>query len=991
MDDSDDVSVHDLMMGAPVVIHPEGEPMQVRIPGSPANQPDGIERLSTERATALQQAHNELEQRRASGDNLDAHDPFAAHRCADDPVVLSERARPPEELMPGETPSPVQAKLHKLSAKCADPSSKTANMEHFRNSMMLESNPNVSMDKTFYMCPTSASDTGYDGSAQVILQKTLNVMTASCADLKREEGFNEKDTTYQALDKARKDIRDVLGKVNEDPNAMASILLEKHCPMLKVSHETDDTDIGARVADEDDTLQKQHFAVDEQQVVKCGRYKWTKTDAKYRALNTEIKVKIDGTTLSFKHVDGKPKIEVGGHEVCVPARPDLFFKLVDFSQYTEQELARVRPKDYIPVKTLLTVATAAAPQSMKQDFQISSIVTEVGSKIKFDNGWHSWEHGRGWKSDDSDANVRAGVKAAATKRESKLEELARDTDCEDIFYRALQHFRLPDPCSDKRGRPDSCSPQSLMLGCNFMPDSDRGVASFLSQLMPWVNEPGFENSFEKCHDIAFKNGVQEMTAPFRFRPETPDDRITNRFDCDLPAPPSTEEERVALQEFALEPFKDVFIDHNVALREADKAACLLTGTCAVMPEANIRPQIGPYNDKVGQFAGRVGKDTTGNHIEAVLGNANVSSDWGMSMLSAVIEPDKNNPGFEGLEKHLCHWITDGSATRRDGSESLRKWTDLPKRIWGGGVPKHFPVMLKHKNKQSVLPRSNACYASAQTYYIGDDTAIWARLECSPYPRVANIEDNLYLIGEKGVPCFELDPNYVDKASNMTSEERSKHLRYWVDRAIAIRKNFKAAYPPTQKHHDAKRQLREVAVKPPKKGEPDIEMAEGMFDELCEVIGEVLIPCEPRDMDAHNEAIDLAAKRQKFQIQNPRCFHGKKAAKDACSFRVGDIATEMKAKGLPAYNYYVKNVTQLGRLTTAIQCALHIDERDKEGKVKPIIRAHGFYRDAIFGWCLKTNEESKDADAKATAPEEAAGESTSTSTAAGTGKKRKARA
>ena len=88
----------------------------------------------------------------------------------------------------------------------------------------------------------------------------------------------------------------------------------------------------------------------------------------------------------------------------------------------------------------------------------------------------------------------------------------------------------------------------------------------------------------------------------------------------------------------------MFLDEAVALREVDKLACLLTSTCAVMIEANIRPQIGPYNEIDGQFAGRVGKDTIGNHINALIGD-HLCMDWGMAMLSAHIEPDKNNHGF----------------------------------------------------------------------------------------------------------------------------------------------------------------------------------------------------------------------------------------------------------------------------------------------------------------------------------------------------------
>jgi hypothetical protein len=648
------------------------------------------------------------------------------------------------------------------------------------------------------------------------------------------------------------------------------------------------------------------------------------------------------------------------------------------------------------MKSMLTAAVTA---DSTEDRQIAALLTHLGPKIKYDaSSWFTWTGNDGWVKGDGDPpdEVRTALRAAASNLKAKLKGLAHDGGVDFVYNRAIGRFRWrralhPPPApsasghdtGDEQGRRGSETPKSLALNCEFMPQLRVRESSFLSRLKPWVAEPGFAKSFETCHDIAFKNGVQEMTAPFRFRPETPDDRITNRFDCDLPTPPSTEEKCVALQEFALKPFKDVFIDHNVALRECDKVACLLTGTCAVLPEANIRPQIGPYNDGgkyEGQFAAGVGKDCIGNHMEAVFGE-NICTSWGTAMLSTHVEPDQNNHGFKGLEKHLGHWITDASATKRGDSDSLRKWGDLPKKLWAGGAPSRFPVTLKYKDPQLVLPRSNACYVSSQQYYVGNDTGIHRRIECSPYPRVANIDANLYLIGEKGVPCFEVNPDFVNTASNMTPEERGKHMRYMVDRAIAILKDPKAgAYPATHLHHAAKRQFLDVSVNPPKKGEPDKEMEEEMFAQLTELIGEVLIPCEPRGLDEHNEAIDLVAKRQKFQFQNPRCFHGKKAAKDACSFRVGQIASAMK--GLPAFGFYLKNPTQLSKLTKAVQCALHLEET-------PIVRANGFHRDAIFGWCLKANDESKEADAKATAPEEASGESASTSTAAETGKKRKA--
>ena len=174
------------------------------------------------------------------------------------------------------------------------------------------------------------------------------------------------------------------------------------------------------------------------------------------------------------------------------------------------------------------------------------------------------------------------------------------------------------------------------------------------------------------------------------------------------------------------------------------------------------------------------------------------------MLSAFVEPDKNNHGIQGLEKSIGHWITDASATKRDSAD-LKQWGDMPKKIWAGGAPSAFPVTTKYKDKALVIPRSNACYVSSQRYNIGDDVGIWCRLEPSPYPRVARIKENQCLI-DAGVESFEMDPNFIKAADNMSREERGKHMRYLADRAIAIRKNPKDAHQPTEKHAEAKELL-----------------------------------------------------------------------------------------------------------------------------------------------------------------------------------------
>ena len=52
----------------------------------------------------------------------------------------------------------------------------------------------------------------------------------------------------------------------------------------------------------------------------------------------------------------------------------------------------------------------------------------------------------------------------------------------------------------------------------------------------------------------------------------------------------------------------LFCDRAVALREADKDAITLLGSPAIMPEANIRLHLGPYDSRNNSFGSRVGKN-----------------------------------------------------------------------------------------------------------------------------------------------------------------------------------------------------------------------------------------------------------------------------------------------------------------------------------------------------------------------------------------------
>ena len=889
----------------------------------------------------------------------------------------------------GETPMLISTVLSKHSPACANPASDFAQMEHFRNVMLLENDPLdiESPHKKWYTVVTpgttasgtddvpssGASDTDSQDSDSETESGPRRIRKPNSPYLPPYDGPNSPPPYDGFAFCALRRLSHVLDKLPDDGLDLATprsridrllacnekcgraawqgITIKIHVPMQRLLHETDDRDAII-------STQSTPFSVNEQLILKRGRNSWSRADDKYRVMHTEMQIGLGNLFMDFAYNShGEPEMRIEsaedkGRSNTWKLPNQEFTELVDFAQYTEREVVEESPGSYIPVKTLQLVALADDNKigSTKGDERrVVAVLKHMGHKLRYDEGkWWCWTQSEGWLRDDNDTNIKTAVKAAATDLETAISSIASRSDFLELRDTALRLFNISNDgltvnYIDEYEQQDN-NPVAKAKRCRIVPTSERGLSSFISNLQPWTAEYGFAKSFERCKDIAFNNCVQQMVPPFATRTETPADRVTNRFNCDLPLPNTLEKEVTALQCAALKPFLDVFIEKDVALREADKLACLLTGTCATMPEANIRVQMGPYNKEAKMFAGRVGKDVIGNHIKAILGQS-MSTDWGMATLSAVIEPDKNNPGFEGLDKHLGHWITDGSATKRDDSGVLRKWGDLVKKIWAGGAPSHFAVTLKHKNKNDVLPRSNAVYVSAQRYNIGDDVAIWARIECSPFPRVGNILENQPLISQ-GVPCFEVDPNFVNEATNMSNITRGRHMRYLVDRAIAILTDPKAAYPLTDKHRAAKAQLKDVAGGVCSAA---IMGSDDAYEDLVALVGEYLRPCVPEGVDSHLDS-DLSSRRKSFQIKAPRCFCGKKPAANACSFQVSALADILKKKLPGAYAYYVQRPQRLTKLTAAVQCTLGLDATGRTGE-----RAHGVSRDAIFGWIIEQKE------------------------------------
>ena len=214
---------------------------------------------------------------------------------------------------------------------------------------------------------------------------------------------------------------------------------------------------------------------------------------------------------------------------------------------------------------------------------------------------------------------------------------------------------------------------------------------------------------------------------------------------------------------------------------------------------------------------------------------------------------------------------------------------------------------------------------------------WSKLEPSPFPRVANIEENQALIAA-GVPSFQIDPNKDIKIEAWDDATLGKHLRYMVDRCITIISDPTKAHPPTAKHHEAKDKLKQVDGQAKRAKATD---AAEQFARLQEHVGDWLIACQPKNTEAHTE-VDVPTQRRKFQVGPRRCFCSKKKAVDACRFTVEVFAERLEVTDVETYKFFVKQRTHTGTLANALQRCLDLVEG-------PVARCHGAR--GIFGWTM----------------------------------------
>ena len=209
--------------------------------------------------------------------------------------------------------------------------------------------------------------------------------------------------------------------------------------------------------------------------------------------------------------------------------------------------------------------------------------------------------------------------------------------------------------------------------------------------------------------------------------------------------------------------------------------------------------------------------------------------------------------LKDIEWKLAHFI--------DEADTDRPWGREPKRIWTGGDASDYAYRCEYKESSPHQLRTNALYAAANKFIIGSAPDIWSKLEPTPFPCVANIPENQEMI-EGGVLSFELDESKVNAVKTMSAETRGAILRYLLDRCHAIMQDPSVAYPPTEKHMDAKAKLKQEAGGPG--AEAEAMSAEAAFDMLKEILFHALTPCEAPEAAQLNDERPIDAVRKRYQ-------------------------------------------------------------------------------------------------------------------------------
>ena len=243
------------------------------------------------------------------------------------------------------------------------------------------------------------------------------------------------------------------------------------------------------------------------------------------------------------------------------------------------------------------VLASLALSQLGETLKFSHIIDEDG---KAHEQWYFWSPEKLWHPTCAPQILMVSIKALESIH-STVVDSCNLTDLESFGQLAVQFEAMFRCALDKEelGREQTEGRRKAVQACVFengntmlkqlkKGSNDYGATKcFLTALSRMANEDDFIRTIDApgVDLYAWKNGVQELSAPFGFGPATPAMRISSPVGIELPAAGAVSDDKF---ESLLKVFDDEVYGHReVTLREFDKLAEAMIGTPCGIQEAGL--------------------------------------------------------------------------------------------------------------------------------------------------------------------------------------------------------------------------------------------------------------------------------------------------------------------------------------------------------------------------------------------------------------------
>lgn len=459
----------------------------------------------------------------------------------------------------------------------------------------------------------------------------------------------------------------------------------------------------------------------------------------------------------------------------------------------------------------------------------------------------------------------------------------------------------------------------------------------------------------------FKNGVQELSAPFGFGPPTPSMRISNPVDIELPLTSHvSDSEFEAFLQLLDEEF---FYEREVTRRELDKIAEAMTGTPGGCAQAGLTIWLGQFYVGTTIAASRCGKGRLAAFIGKLLG-VRAAFQVPHSVLEQGPHAGKTCEEMKKLKDVHVGFSDEFNSNDEIGHVQKAKHAYINPNVVKNLIPSSTErVCMPFHGKYDTLNQTSGNLVRAYVLANGvpftnvKDLSVLNRLEVTPFGYYGfNTQKDLEkalsdgLVPEEHRPrCFVVDSARI--------QGDSKYLtiaaRYLVDRIISIRggnaqgetprledKDKKGWHPPSKFHDDHKAAyIAAVGTAATAKTEYTKEMAEAAVTRVAELRIERCTGSAGQERIAGDET----AAFNRFQTASKgmdHCFCRAKNAAAACHFQTSAFEEQLKALAPKASAYFANKPGKV----ECLQRALGIE-------VRTIPLKKGVGRGALFGFTL----------------------------------------